>query len=137
MPIKITTNLWIFIAAANGFLAVGASAFGAHVLEGLKEGGLILFNQGASFQMSHALALLGVGIFANFTAPSTTKFLHYAGVSFQLGVVFFSGSLYWLGIKGPGSLGHLHFLPPVGGLCLLVGWGLLTYTSWKTIWGRG
>ncbi len=137
MTVKITTNPWIFMAAANGFIAVTASAFGAHVLEGLEEGGLMLFNQGADFQMSHALALLGVGIFANYVNETTAKALHYSGISFQLGIILFSGSLYWLGIGGPGSLGSFHVLPPIGGLSLLIGWAFLTNTSWKTVWGKG
>ncbi len=136
MSMKIKTNPWIFMAAANGFIAVSASAFGAHILKGLEAGGLVLFSQGADFQMSHALALLGVGVFANFVNPEAQKALYYSGISFQVGIILFSGSLYWLGFNGPGSLGSLHFIPPIGGFSLLIGWGLLTFTSWKTVWGN-
>jgi uncharacterized membrane protein YgdD (TMEM256/DUF423 family) len=51
---------WLLVAAAFGFLAVSAGAFGAHVLEASDDArGARLFETGARYQMWHALAMLG------------------------------------------------------------------------------
>jgi uncharacterized membrane protein YgdD (TMEM256/DUF423 family) len=42
-------------------------------------------------------------------------------------VVFFSGSLYWLALGGPKLLGPI---TPLGGLALIIGWGLVGWNAW-------
>lgn len=143
---RIESNIWIFLAGINGFIAVGASALGSHAFEAeMSEAGRILYMQGADYQMSHALALLGVGVLANFPLGRTAekpggnqsaKLLKYAGSAFAVGILLFSGSLYWLGINGAGSLGPLSLMTPLGGISLLSGWVLLTLASWRVIWGK-
>lgn len=134
---KIETNIWVFLAGINGFVAVGASALADHAFEGgLSETGRILYMQGADYQMSHALALLGVGVLANFAGPQSGKWLQYSGSAFTLGILLFSGSLYWLGIHGAGSLGGLSLTTPLGGFSLLSGWVLMSLASWRVVWGK-
>lgn len=134
---KIESNIWVFLAGINGFIAVGASALADHAFEaGMGETGRILYMQGADYQMSHALALLGVGVLANFTDSGSGKWLKYSGGAFTLGILLFSGSLYWLGIHGAGSLGPFSLMTPLGGFSLLSGWVLLTLASWQVIWGK-
>lgn len=133
---KIESNIWIFLAGINGFVAVGASALAGHALEaGMNEAGRVLYLQGADYQMSHALALLGVGVLANFSGARSGKWLKYAGGAFAGGILLFSGSLYWLGIHGAGSLGAFSLATPLGGLALLSGWVLLTLASWRVVLG--
>ena len=102
----IKANPWMMLAGLNGFVAVGASAMGAHFLKSrLDEYALNLFSQAADYQMSHALALLGVGILQNFANQRNQSLASIAGYGFLVGVLLFSGSLYYLALNGPGSLG--------------------------------
>lgn len=134
---KIESNIWVFLAGINGFIAVGASALADHAFEaGMNEAGRALYIQGADYQMSHALALLGVGVLANFSSSESDRWLKYSGGAFALGILLFSGSLYWLGIHGSGSLGPLSLATPLGGFSLLAGWVMLTLASWRVIWGK-
>lgn len=130
-------NPWFFLAAINGFLSVSAGAMGAHLLPSdISDGALFLYNQGSEYQLTHALALMGVAVLQSMagTNPPNNKLLLWAGISFNVGIILFSGTLYWLGINGTGSLGEWHFLTPIGGASLLVGWLALTLASWKIIW---
>lgn len=134
---KIEPNIWVFLAGINGFIAVAASALADHAFAaGMNEAGRALYMQGADYQMSHALALLGVGVLANFANGGSARWLKYSGGAFVLGILLFSGSLYWLGIHGLGSLGPFSLATPFGGFSLLSGWVLLTLASWRVIWGK-
>ena len=66
--------------------------------------------------MVHALALLFCGLLAR---DGAGRALVIAGWSFGLGVLFFSGSLYWLSLDGPRFLGPV---TPLGGVAFIVGW---------------
>ncbi|MCX6950159.1 MAG: DUF423 domain-containing protein, partial [Opitutae bacterium] len=45
-----------------------------------------------------------------------------------LGVMLFSGSLYWLALGGPKFLGPI---TPLGGLALLSGWLIIAWQGWQ------
>lgn len=135
MTDKIKANPWMLLAGVNGFIAVGASAMGAHFLKSrLDEAALNLFGQAADYQMSHALALLGVALMFNFASPRHKSLATIAGYGFQIGILLFSGSLYYLSLNGAGSLGVWHWLTPLGGVALLFGWMILTVAGWFIAW---
>ena len=101
-----------------GALGLSAVAFGAHGLrDRLGPGMLEVYRTGALYHLVHAVAALAVAVGADRLrrAPLILTF-------FALGIVIFSGSLYALAITGVSQLGAV---TPVGGLCLLVGWGLV------------
>ncbi len=121
-----TTSVpWLSVGAVLAGLAVAAGAFAAHALDHsfaaryrdapLKEVAgwqvpaswkyLQDFKTGAEYQMYHALALVAVGIAAR---AVKSRLLDFAGWSFLVGIVLFSGSLYFL-----------------------VGWGML---AWAAFW---
>jgi uncharacterized membrane protein YgdD (TMEM256/DUF423 family) len=114
----ISCKTWLALAAASGFIAVAAGAFGAHGLEdrvGARE--LAAFETGARYQMYHALALLAVARLAERgMAPRAVAF---AGWAFVVGTVLFSGSLYVLGLTESRAL---VWLTPLGGLGFLASW---------------
>ena len=57
------SKLFLFLGAINGFLAVGLGAFGAHGLKGkLNPQMMEVYHTGGQYHMTHALALLAVGI---------------------------------------------------------------------------
>jgi uncharacterized membrane protein YgdD (TMEM256/DUF423 family) len=117
-------NIWLCIAAINGALAVAAGAFGAHGLQGrIDAQALQVFETAARYHMYHALAL-AVCAFAMRDAaagPATT-----AAAFFLAGILLFSGSLYLLALTGAKALG---IVTPFGGLCFLIGWGLLAFAA--------
>ncbi|MBC55281.1 MAG: hypothetical protein CMQ34_15745 [Gammaproteobacteria bacterium] len=114
-------NLFIALAAINGFIAVGLGAFAAHGLKNrLPEDLLAIFQTGVQYHMYHALALFGVGLLA--MQMSDSNLLRASGWAFVVGIVIFSGSLYVLSLSGIRWLGAI---TPIGGVAFLTGWALL------------
>lgn len=117
---------WLFIAAASGFLAVAAGAFGAHALQArLDAQALQIFETAARYQMYHSLAL-GLAAFA--IRDNAARAARVAAAAFLAGIVLFSGSLYVLALAGWGTAA---LVTPVGGLAFLVGWAALAYAALK------
>lgn len=118
-------HLFLAVGAAFAFLGVALGAFGAHALKD-KVGAdkLAVFQTGVQYQMYHALALVGVGILAWVRGASAS--LTWAGWLFAVGIVLFSGSLYFLTGSGKRAVGAI---TPVGGLAFLAGWLLLIVSA--------
>lgn len=115
---------FVTLAALLGLLAVAAGAFGAHALrERLAAADLAVFETAARYQMFHALALLFVGLAAG---RASGALWGAAGWLFVVGTLVFSGSLYLLALGGVRWLGAI---TPVGGVCLLGGWGCLALAA--------
>lgn len=111
-------NIWILLSGVNAAMAVGMGAYGWHAL-GDTPDIRDVFMMGSQYQMWHAIALLGIGILLG---HGPNKSLSIAGVLFQVGIVFFAGTLY--------SFGGLMIVPvngaaPVGGGLLILGWLIL------------
>lgn len=117
---------FLLLAAFFGFTGVGLGAFAAHGLKNrLSADYLAIFHTGVTYQLVHALALLGVAVLA---AQVPGRLVGWAGWAFALGIVLFSGSLYLLTLTGIGKLG---IVTPLGGVCFLVGWALLGAVAWR------
>ena len=117
---------FLMLAAFFGFTGVALGAFAAHGLKGrLSAEYLAIFHTGVLYQLVHALAILGVAVLA---AQLPGRLMTWAGVSFALGIVLFSGSLYALTLTGIGKLG---IITPFGGLAFLLGWALLGVAAWR------
>ena len=120
-------KLWLMLGAFNGLLAVGLGAFGAHGLKGkVDPTDFAAFETGAQYHMYHALALLAVA-WASSALPGTL--VTAAGWAFLVGILLFSGSLYFLGITGSRSL---VLVTPIGGTAFLFGWVCLLIAGWRT-----
>ena len=121
------TQFTLLFASILGGLAVVFGAFGAHALKKiLSEEQLKSFETGVKYQMYHAIVLLIVGFNFNLETASE-KYMVY---SFMAGVILFSFSIYGLVISSAKNkkLTFLGPVTPLGGLLLIVGWGLLFYT---------
>jgi|TARA_Y100000294_G_scaffold173215_1_gene189012 uncharacterized membrane protein YgdD (TMEM256/DUF423 family) len=108
-----------FLTAAGVFGASGVllGAFGAHALRDLlDEGGGGTWETAVIYQLVHAVALTGVGLWSGMK-PS--KIIQIAGVCLIGGVLLFSGSLYVLVLHGPSWLGPV---TPLGGVLLTAAW---------------
>lgn len=110
-------------AALLGASGVGLGAAGAHGLrETLLARGMTLpWETAARYHLLHAIALLALAVWLRVLADHN-KPVAWAALSWVVGLVLFSGSLYWLALGGPRWLGPV---TPLGGIALLIGWLLL------------
>src|SRR5438105_8498793 len=101
-------RVFIAIGALSGCIAVGAGAFGAQALRArLSADMLQVFQTGVTYQMYHALALVGVGILLARFSTDGSAWLTAAGWLFIAGTVLFSGSLYALALSDLTWLGAI------------------------------
>ena len=110
----------IFVAAGaiGAALSVILGAFGAHALKSqLTAASLGTYETAVQYQMTHSLALVLVGLLMMVLEPKTTFLV--AGVSFALGLILFSGSLYGLALW---ELRWLGPVTPIGGVLFIIGW---------------
>ncbi len=121
------TQFTLLFASLLGGLAVVFGAFGAHALKKiLNEDQLKSFETGVKYQMYHAIVLLIIGF--NFSLETASA--RYMVYAFMAGVLLFSFSIYGLAISSVKNkkLTFLGPITPLGGLLLIIGWGLLGYT---------
>lgn len=134
-----SAKFWLVSGAILAGVAVATGAFAAHGLERSLAtlypasdtrtiAGLTVpaswkylqdFKTAAEYQMTHALALLTVGLLSRNAARRS---LTIAGWSFLLGIALFSGSLYVLVLTGQRVWG---MVTPFGGVLFLIGWASL------------
>jgi len=117
---------FLMLAAFFGFTGVALGAFAAHGLKSrLTPEYLTIFHTGVTYQLVHTLALFGVALLAT---QIQGRLITWAGMSFTIGILLFSGSLYLLTTTGISKLG---IITPFGGLAFLVGWVCLGLAAWR------
>ncbi|MEO9570074.1 MAG: DUF423 domain-containing protein [Polaribacter sp.] len=116
----------LVFGAIFGLTAVIFGAFGAHLLKKkLTTEQLNSFETGVKYQMYHAIVLLVLGFYLN-NKITIDNYIIYA---FIIGIILFSFSIYGLVISSANNkkLKFLGPITPLGGLFLILGWGLLIY----------
>lgn len=110
-------------------LAIIIGAFGAHGLKGLVATGQLTgdqlnsFEVGVRYQVYHSLALvvMGFGLW-----PADRRWWKWSASLFTVGIVLFSGSIYFLALRDVFGLGDgiriLGAVTPIGGICFITGW---------------
>ena len=120
---------FIATAALLGAIAVGLGAFAAHGLKKIFNAELLqVFETAVRYQFYHVFALLAAGIlYASFPG----KKMQWAGKLFIAGILLFSGSLYLICFCKYNNLNMnwLVAVTPFGGLCFIVGWLLLLFST--------
>ncbi len=120
-----------------GAIAVALGALGAHFLKSKLPTGLITQDQLAGFdtavkyQMYHTLAMLALILLSK---NNPHKFINWAFNCFLIGIVMFSGSLYFLctrNLFGAEWLKVLGPVTPIGGLFFIAGWIFLALVGLK------
>ncbi|MFL5812629.1 MAG: DUF423 domain-containing protein [Bdellovibrionia bacterium] len=128
-------QIWIGLGAIFAFLSVGCGAFGAHGLESkLEPRMLAVWETAARYQMYHALALIGLGLWVGQRLQQTGSesipaSVNVTGWAFTIGIVLFSGSLYALALSGIKVLGAI---TPLGGMAFLIGWIAFAVAAFKS-----
>jgi uncharacterized membrane protein YgdD (TMEM256/DUF423 family) len=117
------SRFFLFAGALSGLVAVMLGAYGAHGLPDIPELRSI-FQTAVNYQLFHTPALLITALLVNRIVSE--GFLVAAGWAFLLGIGCFSGSIYLR------VLFDFHFpvpVAPVGGIALMIGWGLLALAA--------
>jgi len=115
-----------------GITAIILGAFGAHALKKeLTVDELNTFETGVKYQMYHALFLLFLGMTVLVDDKVKKKIFQLVVV----GIVFFSGSIYFLATKTITGIDFkpLGIITPIGGTLLIVAWAALL---WNLTWRR-
>lgn len=114
---------FLVVAGLFGLLGVALGAFGAHALQRRvtpeRRG---TFETGVRYLIYHAFALVAVVAIRTWGTDSTASAV--AGITFILGTLLFSGSLFVLVLTDQPRWGAV---TPVGGAVLLIGWAAFTY----------
>ncbi len=123
---------FIKTAAILGALSVIIGAFAAHAMKGkVGDHALATFETGVSYQFYHVFALFIVGItYKEFKF----KAMLWSGRLFILGIILFSGSLYFLSfIQAAVQPGFrwVGAITPFGGAAFIGGWVLLFISFFK------
>ena len=121
---------WTAIAALLLGLAVVFGAFGAHALRArLDDYSMGVYERAVFYHFVHALGLLIVSIMPRLSwLTESTAF--WVCALLLAGIVIFSGSLYALAITGVRALGAI---TPIGGLCFIAAWFLLTLLLFRAV----
>ncbi|MBI3238536.1 MAG: DUF423 domain-containing protein [Flavobacteriia bacterium] len=118
---------WIITGLVLLITGIILGAFGAHALKDIihDQERLASFETGVRYQLIHGVAFLSLPFIAK-QFQLDTKWVYRL---LLIGVLFFSVSIYGLTMRDVWSLGGLAkvFGPitPVGGLLLIIGWGIL------------
>ena len=124
---------YLYLAACSGLIGVGLGAFGAHGLKvTLAERGMTsAWETAVLYQFIHTVAVLAVTLNAlGATSPKAfANWLCRSCFSWSVGILLFSGSLYWLALGGPKWLGPI---TPLGGIAFMLGWGFLLVGAVKS-----
>lgn len=122
-------NLKIF-GGFFGMTAVIIGAFGAHALaEQLSPESLKSFETGVKYQMYHALLMIVLG----FNVKATTTLYKVIFYFLVFGVIFFSGSIYFLATNSMSSFDFsvIALVTPLGGTLLIFAWLLILFSFWQ------
>ncbi|HEY8572562.1 DUF423 domain-containing protein [Phenylobacterium sp.] len=103
---------WLVAAALLGLASVAFGAFGAHGVADPKAQEWL--RTGAVYGFVHVLAAFAAERFG----------ARWAQGLFVVGAAIFAGTLWAMAMGGPRVLGAV---TPVGGLSLMVGWGLMAW----------
>ena len=117
-------RLWLCLGAFFALTGMATGAFATHALRE-NAGAVQAFETASRYQIYHALALLLLAALA----PHLGEGVQLTGWLFVLGIVLFSGSLYVLGLTGARLT---VVVTPIGGVCLLAGWGWLLYQALRS-----
>lgn len=121
-----------------GAIAVSLGALGAHFLKSKLETGLISpdqlngFDTGVKYQIYHVIGMLLL-VVLNKLYPN--KYFSWAYNLFLIGILLFSGSLYFLCTRhllGADWLSFLGPITPLGGICFVLGWVCICLAVLKT-----
>ena len=120
----------LIAAGLTGFVSVALGAFGAHGLEGrLTAEGAEWWATATLYALVHSAAALACALAGRHgAARHGTAGAAAPGWAFVIGTTIFAGTLYSMALGAPRWLGAV---TPVGGVSLLIGWGLVVLKGFR------
>jgi uncharacterized membrane protein YgdD (TMEM256/DUF423 family) len=118
-------------AAGLLFLGVVVGAFGAHgIRPKVSEESYQSFHTGVEYWFYHAFAILALGILHH-VGKISEKSAKNAAITFAVGMLFFSGSIFLLSTRAitQWSVGFLGPITPLGGVLFLAGWAQVFFAA--------
>ena len=110
------------LGALTGFIAVALGAFGAHALDsGFDDKQAGWWDTATLYLLVHAVLVTAI------SAANGAKY-GAAALVILIGAVIFAGTLYAMALGAPRWLGAV---TPLGGVGLLIGWGLIAWAALK------
>lgn len=125
-------RIWLFLAGVAGATAIAASAYGAHKLNGVVTFSptVKMYDTASLFHALHAIALTLTAALLAATegrrAGFGTVLLNVAAVAFVLGIVLFSGGIYYQALHEGQTMGRT---VPSGGIAFMIGWAALAFSA--------
>lgn len=118
----------LMAAGIFGTIGVGLGAFGAHGLRDilLERGMANTWETAVRYHLFHAFGLLVVALWLRQNNSRDSSLFSWVARSWVLGIILFSGSLYWLALGGPRWLGPV---TPLGGVSFMAGWILFVVAA--------
>lgn len=128
-------RFWITLTGLLGAIGVGLAAWSSHGLSHFvtpEQLPLALERARAAslHHMLHTLALLGVALWSR---QQPGPWLNIAGALFTLGILGFSGGIYFIRLIAGIDDGAIIHLVPFGGFCLIFGWLALIAAGWRKV----
>lgn len=113
----------LFVAGVLGMVGVIVGAFGAHFLKSrLSAIDLETLRTGVLYLFVHVAVIMGT--IAISIQDNASRLLRTAVMSFLIGILLFSGSLFLISTKSLTGLpvSYIGIATPFGGLCFIAGW---------------
>lgn len=124
-------RIWLFLAGLAGASALGAAGYGAHGLNGIVTVSptIKIYDTATLFHALHAIMLALVAVLMAATEGRRGAFasvlLNIAAAAFLIGIVLFSGGIYYQIVRGMQSVP----VAPAGATALFIGWGALALSG--------
>lgn len=117
-------NKLLLCGAVLGFVSVIMGAMGDHAFA-LAPDKVVSLETAIRYNMIYAILIVALA-----TAAPAQKKWQIPGFTFALGTALFSFSLYAAVLTG---FEPLTYLTPLGGLTIMLGWGMLIYGCFKRV----
>ena len=120
----------LLAAGVLGLTGVAIGAFGAHAWKAtlIERGMMQAWETGSRYHLLHAVAMIGLAAWTRAASGNSEMRLIWVARLWCIGLILFSGSLYWLALGGPRWLGPI---TPFGGVALMAGWLLLALAAFS------
>ncbi len=125
-------RIWLFIAGIAGGTAVLAAAYGAHGLQNVVTVSPMvkIYDTATLYHALHSIALAMIATLLAATdgrrGPLAGWLLNIAALAFVIGIVLFSGGIYFHIARNIQSVTPV---VPGGGVAFLIGWGALALSA--------
>jgi len=120
----------MFVGAFLGLMAIGMGAYTDHVLSKIADPVIMMMvGTALHYHLFHSVLVVSIGLSLFMPIPNKLYgCLKVCGWVFIVGILLFSFSIYLRAMTG---IREFTNVTPLGGIILMMGWGLLAWTSFS------